>query len=319
MTSILVTGSAGFIGHHLMCRLAADGHCITGVDNLDPYYDPGLKRARLDRQPAHTFHELDVAHPEALAALFEDTKPEVVVHLAAQAGARHSLKDPFSYAHSNVRGFLSVLEACRHHPVRHLVYASSSSVYGTDSTIPYSTQERADEPVSLYAATKRTGELMAYTYAKLYGIPTTGLRFFTVYGPWGRPDMAYFKFADLMTSGRPIEVFNEGHLSRDFTYVDDVVESVVRLLPHVPEAAVPHALYNIGRGRPVNLLEFIEVLERELGVVALREMRPMQPGDVYTTFADTAPMEAITGYRPQVDLEEGIRRFAAWYREWAGR
>ncbi|MFT5144324.1 MAG: UDP-glucuronate 4-epimerase [Rhodothermales bacterium] len=321
---VLVTGGAGFIGYHLVQRLLADGHSVVSVDNLDDYYDPELKRERLRQiedaggwDLRYQFVQMDIADHEALSGLFDRAKPSVVVNLAAQAGARHSIKDPFSYAHSNLTGFLSVLEACRHHPVKHLVYASSSSVYGTEAAVPYSTRERADQPVSLYAATKRANELMAYTYAKLYGVCATGLRFFTVYGPWGRPDMAYFKFADRMLAGEPIQVFNEGKLSRDFTYVDDVIEGVVRVMGHVPDATgAPHALYNIGRGEPVNLLVFIEMLEEALGVKANKEMVPMQPGDVYTTFADTLDLQLAVQYQPEVSLREGIRRFAEWYLEY---
>ncbi len=318
---VLVTGGAGFIGYHLVERLLRDGHEVTSIDSLNDYYDPTLKVARLDQidsTEAYRFIQMDISDREALMELFEASRFEVVVNLAAQPGVRNSLKNPFSYVDSNVVGFLSVLEACRHHPVKHLVYASSSSVYGTGSTVPYSTDQRADRPTSIYAATKRASELMAYSYSELYGIPSTGLRFFTVYGPWGRPDMAYFKFAELLRNGDTIPVYNNGELSRDFTYIDDIIESTARVIPLAPEANVPHVLFNIGRGEPVNLLAFITILEDELGICGTKELLPMQPGEMYTTYADTRDLEGAVDFVPQVSLRDGIRRFAAWYREYRG-
>ena len=318
---VLVTGGAGFIGFHLVRRLLRDGHEVTALDNLNDYYNPALKRARVEAIGTHTafrFVRMDLTEQEGVLQLFREKPFDLVVNLAAQPGVRHSIDNPFAYTRSNVIGFLSVLEACRHTGVEHLVYASSSSVYGVDSAVPFQTSEPAESPVSLYAATKRSNELMAHAYSHLYGFRATGLRFFTVYGPWGRPDMAYFSFTDQMTRGEPIKVFNEGKLSRDFTYIDDIVESTVRLIETRRSDGSFHVVYNIGRGEPVRLLDLISVLEEEFGVSARKEMVGMQPGDVYTTYADTSELERLIGYKAQVTLEEGIREFAKWYRTYRG-
>lgn len=316
--SVLVTGAAGFIGFHLARRLLDMGCQVTGLDNLNDYYDPGLKRARLARlQEAAGFRfvQADLADAAALGEAFSQAAPEVVVNLAAQAGVRYSIECPQSYVSSNLVGFFNVLEACRRHPVKHLVYASSSSVYGNQEKTPFSTDDPADRPVSLYAATKKSNELLAYCYSHLYGIPATGLRFFTVYGPWGRPDMAYFSFTRKILAGEPIRVFNGGDLYRDFTYVDDVVEGIVRLLfdPPKAEGGCPHRLYNIGNHRPEKLLDFIAALEAVIGREAKKEFLPMQPGDVYQTCADVAPLMHDYGFAPDTTLTEGLARFYAWY------
>ena len=322
---VIVTGAAGFVGFHLAARLLDEGVPVLGIDNLNPYYDPALKRARLARlegRDGFSFEAADLAEPERIRALFEDFAPTEVVNLAAQAGVRYSLDNPRAYLSANVDGFLSVLEACRFVPVRHLVYASSSSVYGASTAVPFSEADRADRPLSLYAATKRANELMAHTYAHLFGVPATGLRFFTVYGPWGRPDMAYYKFTQAIFAGEPIEVFNGGRMSRDFTYVDDVVEAMVRLLDHPPRAAAldpdaaPHALYNIGNHTPVALERFIAVIEAATGRTARRIDRPMQPGDVPATFADVSGLAAAVGFAPRTSIEDGIARFVAWFRDY---
>jgi UDP-glucuronate 4-epimerase len=313
---VLVTGGAGFIGFHLVQRLLADGHDVTSLDNLNDYYDPGLKEERVrqvESRASHRFVRMDLQDTDGLLDLFRSSDFEAVVNLAAQPGVRYSINNPFAYVESNVVGFLSVLEACRKYPVQHLVYASSSSVYGTNSAVPFSTNQRADRPISLYAATKRANELMAHSYAELYQIPSTGLRFFTVYGPWGRPDMAYFKFAEQILSGETVQVFNGGKLSRDFTYIDDIIESTTRVIGIPPPDRVPHRVYNIGRGQPVNLLDFIKVLEDALGTPARIEMLPMQPGEMYTTYADTSDLERAVDYVPEVTLSEGIRAFAEWF------
>jgi UDP-glucuronate 4-epimerase len=337
---ILVTGAAGFIGAATSLRLIEHGHEVVGLDNLNDYYSVALKRARLDRlqgHPAFRFVHADLADAPAMAQLFAGAGFERVVHLGAQAGVRHSLKDPHSYIQSNIVGMLNVLEGCRHHRVGHLVYASSSSVYGAGARLPYSVREAASHPVSLYAATKRSNELMAHSYSALFALPTTGLRFFTVYGPWGRPDMALFLFTSAILEGRPIEVFNHGHHRRDFTYVDDVVDGVVRVMDHIPEpcsdcgngtagqvsagpgredpsvSSAPYRLYNIGSNRPIELLRYIELLEECLGRKAEKNMLPMQPGDVADTFADVSELVADIGYRPTTPVEQGVRRFADWY------
>jgi UDP-glucuronate 4-epimerase len=326
---ILVTGAAGFIGFHLTMRLLAKGASVLGLDNLNGYYDVRLKRARLAEIGARcgdrarfTFAELDLTDYEGLAARLCDFRADCVVHLAAQAGVRYSLVNPRAFASANLDGFLSVLEACRAHPVRHLIYASSSSVYGASAKVPYHEDDPVAAPVSLYAATKRANELMAHSYAHLYGIPCSGVRFFTVYGPWGRPDMAYFSFAKAILEGRPIDVFNHGEMQRDFTYVDDVVEALVRLidLPPVkrrsasePEQA-PHTLYNIGNHTPIALKHFIATLETALGREASKRYLPMQPGDVPTTYADVKRLARIAGFAPRTSIEEGLGRFVAWYR-----
>jgi UDP-glucuronate 4-epimerase len=322
---VIVTGAAGFIGFHLARRLLDGGVPVVGVDNLNDYYDPALKRARLARlegRNGFAFVQADIADYDRIRATFEEFRPTEIVHLAAQAGVRYSLDHPRAYVSANVDGFLSILEACRSHPVRHLIYASSSSVYGANTKVPFSEQDRADHPVSLYAATKRANELMAHTYAHLFGVPATGLRFFTVYGPWGRPDMAYYKFTKAIVEGQPIEVFNGGRMSRDFTYVDDVVEAMVRLLDHPPPGAAgdpdaaPHALYNIGNHTPVALERFIAVIEAATGRTARRIDRPMQPGDVPATFADVSGLAAAVGFAPRTSIEDGIARFVAWFRDY---
>ena len=321
--SVVVTGAAGFIGFHVANRLLDRGETVVGVDDFNPYYDPALKQARADRLLARAGFKLeraDVAEPAAFAALLRDSAADRVVHLAAQAGVRWSLDHPFDYQRANLAGHLSVLEACRHQPgLKHLVYASSSSVYG-DRPLGgegFREDEPVDEPVSLYAATKRAGELMSGTYARLYGMPLSGLRFFTVYGPWGRPDMAYWLFTQKILAGEPIEVFGEGRLARDFTYVDDIVDGVLGVLDR-PPAAGDHRLFNIGDSRPVDLLSMITALETALGRTAEKIYRPMQPGDVTATYADISRITALTGYAPAVPLEEGLVRFVRWYREWSG-
>ncbi len=321
---ILVTGAAGFIGFHLASRLLEDGCEVVGVDNLSPYYDVSLKEARLARltqRPGFTFHRLGIEDKAAFHQAFEQAAPDAVVNLAAQPGVRYSIDHPDVYVQTNVVGFLNVLEACRTWPVRHLVYASSSSVYGANVKQPFSVEDRVDHPVSLYAATKKSNELMAFCYSHLYGIPTTGLRFFTVYGPWGRPDMAYFKFTDAILAGRPIDVYNHGKMRRDFTYVDDIVEGVVRTLRLPPEPdpealGARYRLCNIGNHEPVELMDMIGALEQALGRKAELKMLPMQPGDVPATYADVADLERLTGFRPQTKLEEGIARFVSWYRRY---
>lgn len=328
----LVTGAGGFIGFHVCKRLIKEGFDVTGLDNLNDYYSVSLKKNRLTElgieQPekgikvtsakdgSFGFYHTDLVDRAAMDSIFKSVKPDLVIHLAAQAGVRYSLENPHSYINSNVAGFLNVIEGCRHHGVDHLIYASSSSVYGDNSEVPFQTTQQLDRPVSLYAATKKANELMAYTYSHLYGIPSTGLRFFTVYGPWGRPDMAYFKFADLMTSGKQIDVYNHGDMYRDFTYVDDIVESIFRLTNKPPEGDDPYRLLNIGYGSPVKLLTFIELLENMLGTDVEKNYLPMQPGDVPRTWADTAELRELTGYTPQISLEDGIREFVAWYQEY---
>jgi len=314
--SLLVTGAAGFIGYHLCEALLARGCRVIGADSLNEYYDVGLKEARLARLEAHAGFEatrIDLADRRATEALFSAHRLAGVVHLAAQPGVRHSLTHPHDYVDSNLVAFLHVLEGCRHADVDHLVYASSSSVYGANRDLPYAVGDPVDHPVSLYAATKKANELMAHTYSHLYGLPTTGLRFFTVYGPWGRPDMAYFLFTRAILEGRPIDVFNHGRMRRDFTYVDDVVDGVLRVLDRVPETS--YDLFNIGHNQPVELLRFIEVLEEALGRRADRRLLPMQPGDVEATYADIEPLRAAVGFSPSTPIEEGLPRFVAWYRD----
>jgi UDP-glucuronate 4-epimerase len=333
MAKVLVTGAAGFIGFHVARRLLADGHDVVGLDNLNDYYDPGLKRARLTQltpERAFRFEQLDICDRPALAELFRAEAPARVVHLAAQAGVRYSLVNPHAYVEANLTGFLNVLEGCRQHGVEHLVFASSSSVYGANTKLPFSVHDNVDHPLSLYAATKKANELMAHTYAHLYGLPATGLRFFTVYGPWGRPDMALFLFTRAILEDRPIEVFNEGRMQRDFTYVDDVVEGVVRVLarPAEPDprwsgdhpdpgtSRAPFRVYNIGNDRPVELERYIQVLEQCLGRTARRILRPLQPGDVPATRADVDDLVRDFGYQPKTSVEEGIARFVEWYRSY---
>jgi UDP-glucuronate 4-epimerase len=333
--SVLLTGAAGFIGFHVAQRLLADGQRVVGVDNLSDYYDPTLKEARLERLRPHAnfvFERADVSDRAAMPELFRQHRPTRVVHLAAQAGVRYSLQNPHAYIDANLVGFGNVLEGCRHQEVEHLVFASSSSVYGANTRLPFSVHDNVDHPLSLYAATKKANELMAHTYAHLYGLPSTGLRFFTVYGPWGRPDMALFLFTRAILEDRPIDVFNEGRMQRDFTYVDDVVEGVVRVLakPPAPDpgwsgerpdpgtSRAPYRIYNIGNDRPVELLRYIKVLERCLGKRARMNLLPMQPGDVPATRADVADLARDFGYRPRTSVEEGVARFVAWYREYHG-
>ncbi len=328
---LLVTGAAGFIGSHAAQRFLARGDEVVGLDNLNNYYDVRLKEARLARlqaQPGFRFVKLDLADQAGMAALFEREKFQRVVHLGAQAGVRHSLADPHSYVSSNVVGTLNVLEGCRHQGVEHLVYASTSSVYGASTRMPFSEHEPASHPLSIYAASKRSCELMSHSYAALFGVPSTGLRFFTVYGPWGRPDMALFLFTRAILAGEPIEVYNNGHHQRDFTYVDDIVEGVVRVTDRVatadaawnsaaPDPAssrAPYRIYNIGSHRPVELLSYIEVLEECLGRKAERIMKPLQPGDVPDTFADVSELIRAVDYQPATPIEVGVRNFVEWYR-----
>lgn len=329
---ILVTGAAGFIGFHLVQRLAERGDEVVGLDSLNDYYDRRMKFGRLaatgvaesaveplrmaqsTRWAQYRFVQMALEEREALERLFAEERFEVVVNLAAQAGVRYSIENPHAYAQSNVVGFLNVLECCRHNAVRHLVYASSSSVYGRNAKVPFNEDDRTDTPVSLYAATKKANELMAHTYSSLYALPTTGLRFFTVYGPWGRPDMAPMLFADAITEDRPIKVFNGGDLARDFTYIDDITEGVVRVVAGDPPATeVPCKIYNIGCSTPVRLMDFISTMERAFGREAEKVMLPMQAGDVYQTYADTSLLERDYGYRPTTTLDEGIGRFVEWY------
>jgi UDP-glucuronate 4-epimerase len=321
---VLVTGVAGFIGMHCAERLLARGDHVVGVDNLNDYYDVRLKQARLARLSGRfTFHKTDITDRAAMEKLFAAEKPERVIHLAAQAGVRHSLKDPHAYVHGNVVGFLHILEGCRAIGAGHLVYASSSSVYGANARLPFSVRDNVDHPISLYAATKKSNELMAHVYSHLYRLPVTGLRFFTVYGPWGRPDMSPFIFTRAILDGRPIDVFNHGRMRRDFTYIDDIAEGVLRTLDRVarPEApgAVPARLYNIGNNRPVDLMTYIETLEKALGKKAIRNMLPMQPGDVQETAADIDSLDADIGFRPSTPLEVGVPRFVEWYLGYYGR
>jgi len=315
---ILVTGAAGFIGFHTARRLCRDGHQVVGLDNLNGYYSVELKQARLAQLATlgnFEFHRLDLADKQALLDLFAGQRFDQVIHLAAQAGVRYSIDSPDTYAQSNLVGFLNVLEACRAYKPAHLIYASSSSVYGLNHKLPYATSDAVEQPISFYAATKRANELMAHSYAHLYGIPTTGLRFFTVYGPWGRPDMALFKFTDAILKGQPIDVYNDGAMSRDFTYIDDIVEALVRLIPLPPEAetGAPNKVYNIGFGSPVKLLDFIECLEDALNIRAIKHFMPLQSGDVLNTWADTRELEARVGFRPQVTVSTGVPSFVDWY------
>lgn len=324
-----MTGVAGFIGSFVARRLLDSGQQVYGIDNLNDYYDVGLKHDRLAQltpDEGFTFERLDLFDREGMLALFRNNRFQYVIHLAAQAGVRYSLENPFAYADSNLSGFLNVLEGCRLMGVDHLVFASSSSVYGANRKVPFSVNDRVDYPVSLYAATKKANELMAHAYSDLYQIPTTGLRFFTVYGPWGRPDMAYFKFVESILRDRPIQVFNQGQMKRDFTYVDDVVEGVVRVMSHIPTAGpqtssdsqAPYKIYNIGNHQPVELLRFIQIIESALGKTAQTVMCPMQPGDVLATYADVSDLMADVGFVPSTSLEAGIERFVAWYRDYYG-
>jgi len=333
--TILITGAAGFIGFHVARRLLAAGRRVVGLDNLNQYYDPALKQARLallEHEPGFTFAKLDLADREGMQRLFAEHRFDRVVNLAAQAGVRYSIKDPHAYADANLLGFLNVLEGCRHRQVAHLVYASTSSVYGGNTRMPFSVHDNVDHPYSLYAATKKANELMAHSYSHLYGIATTGLRFFTVYGPWGRPDMALFLFTRAILAGEPIDVFNYGNHRRDFTFVDDIVEGVVRVMENIPtstegwdsehpDPATSHApwrVYNIGNNQPVELLRYIEVLEQCLGKTAEKNMLPMQPGDVPDTYADVKDLIDDVGYEPSTPIEVGVKRFVDWYKEYYG-
>ena len=333
---VLVTGCAGFIGMHVARRLLESGRTVVGLDNLNPYYDVRLKEARLRELTGFDrfrFEKVDLADKDGIGRLFEVERPDRVVNLAAQAGVRYSLQDPNAYASSNLVGFVNILEGCRHGKVEHLVYASTSSVYGANVSMPFGEDDPVDHPVSLYAATKRANELMAHTYSHLFGLPTTGLRFFTVYGPWGRPDMSMALFTQAILAGEPIRVFNHGRMRRDFTYIDDIVEGVVRVVDLVPlpgpadapdaytqpsRSAAPFRIYNIGNSQPVELLEYIRLLEAAIGKKAKLDPQPMQPGDVFATAADTAALEAAVGFRPATPLDEGIRRYVAWHRAYYG-
>jgi len=330
---ILVTGAAGFIGFHLCRRLLNDGYSVVGLDNLNSYYDVRLKEARLDiLKPfdKFSFVRLDLSDRDGMEKLFTDHVFDRVVHLAAQAGVRYSLENPHAYVESNLAGFLNILEGCRHAKVSHLVFASSSSVYGANTAMPFSVHHNVDHPVSLYAATKKANELMAHSYAALYQIPCTGLRFFTVYGPWGRPDMALFLFTDAILNKKPIDVYNHGRMKRDFTYIDDIIEGIVRVMNRIPVPDVdwsgdrpdpgtsfaPYRIYNIGNNNPVELMKFIETIENAIGMKAEKNMLPLQPGDVPATFADIDDLVDDTGFKPSTPIEEGIRRFIEWYTQW---
>jgi UDP-glucuronate 4-epimerase len=332
---ILVTGAAGFIGMHTSERLLARGDEVAGLDNLNDYYDPALKENRLARlrpHPNFRFIKLDVADRDGLQQLFETEKFDRVIHLAAQAGVRYSLQNPHAYVDSNLVGFVNILEGCRHTQVQHLVYASSSSVYGGNTRLPFSEHDNVDHPVSLYAATKKANELMAHTYSHLYRLPTTGLRFFTVYGPWGRPDMALFLFTKAILEGRPIDVFNHGQMLRDFTYIDDIVEGILRTLDHTAEpdadfdpahpdpasSHAPYRVFNIGNNNPVELMDFIAAIEDELGQPATKHLLPLQAGDVPATYADTSGLNAWTNFKPATSVRHGVSRFVAWYRAYYG-
>ncbi|MFZ2905741.1 MAG: NAD-dependent epimerase [Cyclobacteriaceae bacterium] len=331
--SILVTGAAGFIGFHLSGRLCKEGYSVTGIDNLNDYYDVNLKHARLNQLtslPDFEFHQLDLTDKKGVDDLFRKNNFTYVVNLAAQAGVRYSLTNPYAYLESNLHGFLNILEACRHHKTEHLIYASSSSVYGANKKMPFSVHHNVDHPISLYAASKKSNELMAHTYSALYNLPTTGLRFFTVYGPYGRPDMALFIFTKAILEGNPIEVYNHGKMKRDFTYIDDIVEGITRLVPKVPtgnkswngttpDAATsfaPYKLFNIGNNKPVELMRFIEVIEEKLGKKAIKNLMPLQTGDVPETFADVDDLMQEVGFKPSTSIEDGIGKFIEWYKDY---
>ena len=330
---VLVTGAAGFIGFHLSQRLLREGCTVIGVDNLNDYYDVRLKRdrlAQLEARDKFAFHRIDLSDQQGLDAVFAGTPVDVVVNLAAQAGVRYSLENPQAYVNSNLVGFVNILECCRHHHIKHLVFASSSSVYGANTRMPFSVHHNVDHPVSLYAASKKANELMAHTYSHLFSLPCTGLRFFTVYGPWGRPDMALFLFTKAILEGRPIQVFNHGKMQRDFTYIDDIVEGVVRVMGQQPQpdprwsgdapdpgtSYTPYRIFNIGNNNPVQLSDFIAEIEKALGRPAQKELLPLQPGDVPATFADIDDLTAAVGFKPQTPLAMGIERFVAWYKDY---
>lgn len=329
--NVLVTGGAGFIGFHLSKLLLNNGYRVTGIDNMNDYYDINLKEGRLNillKYKEYSFFKVDLKDKESIDQLFKQNKFDYVINLAAQAGVRYSIENPYAYVDSNLIGFINILEACRHHPIKHLLYASSSSVYGGNKVAPFSTEHSVDHPVSLYAATKKSNELMAHTYSHLYKIPTTGLRFFTVYGPWGRPDMAYFSFTNAILDDKPINVFNHGKMKRDFTYIDDIVEGIYRLLPLAPkanpewdetkdklsESFAPYKIYNIGNNKPVQLEKFISVLEDKIGKKAVKNYMEMQPGDVVKTYADTSDLEKAINFKPKTSIEEGLEKFANWYK-----
>ena len=330
---ILVTGTAGFIGFHLADKLCKNGWNVAGLDNLNDYYDVNLKKDRLNilkKNKNFYFYQVNLVERESMKEIFNSEKFDVVVNLAAQAGVRYSLINPYSYADTNLSGFLNILEGCRHNPVEHLIYASSSSVYGANTKMPFSVHDNVDHPVSLYAATKKANELMAHTYSNLYKIHTTGLRFFTVYGPWGRPDMALFIFTKKIIEGKPIDVYNNGKMRRDFTYVDDIVDGIIKLIPNIPEpnpewngdqpdsatSFAPYKLYNIGNNQPVELLRFIEVIEDNIGKKAVKNFMPMQPGDVPATYADVDDLIKAVGFKPSTTIEEGINKFVSWYKDY---
>ena len=330
--NVLVTGAAGFIGFHLCARLLKEGYQVVGLDNLNDYYDPTLKRARLKQlegHPSFSFHQVDIANRDRMEALFSGEPFARVVHLAAQAGVRYSVINPHAYADSNLTGFLNVLEGCRRQQVQHLIFASSSSVYGLNQSVPFSVHDSVDHPISLYAATKKANELMAHSYSHLFALPTTGLRFFTVYGPWGRPDMALFRFTRAILSGEPIDLYNHGHMQRDFTYIDDIVEGVTRVMNAIPTGNVNwdgkrpdpgsspacYRIFNIGNNQPVELERFVNAIEAATGRTAQRRLLPMQPGDVMVTAADIDSLENVCGFRPSTSIETGVARFVAWFRE----
>jgi len=331
--SILVTGAAGFIGLHLSLRLCNEGFNVIGIDNLNPYYDVKLKQSRvalLEKEPKFKFYQIDLNNKESLFDIFKESGFDYVVNLAAQAGVRYSIQNPEAYMKSNIHGFLNLLESCRHYPVKHLVYASSSSVYGANTKTPFSVHHNVDHPLSLYAATKKANELMAHTYSNLYNIPSTGLRFFTVYGPYGRPDMALFIFTKAIMEGKPISVFNNGKMKRDFTYIDDIIEGVFSIIDRIPQSNpgwdaknpdsatsfAPYRLYNVGNNNPVGLLQFIEVIEKCLGKKAIKKFQPLQDGDVPVTFADIDDLMEEVNFRPQTSLETGIQKFVDWYKDY---
>jgi len=330
---ILVTGAAGFIGFHLAKKLLEQSYPVIGIDNLNDYYDPQLKRSRLEilkKYPNFTFQKMDLKERDSVEKVFAKHRPDYVINLAAQAGVRYSIENPFVYVDSNLTGFMNILEACRSYPVKHLLYASSSSVYGGNKVVPFSTEHPVDHPVSLYAATKKSNELMAHTYSHLYSIPTTGLRFFTVYGPWGRPDMAYFSFAKKILAGEVIDVYNHGKMERDFTYIDDIVQGLEKLIPRPPEgnpdwdeekdplseSFAPYKIYNIGNNQPVALETFIAALEEKLGKKAEKNYMEMQPGDVVRTYADVRDLEKDINFKPDTTIDQGLEKFVQWYKEY---
>lgn len=332
MIKVLITGASGFIGFHLAKLLLEKEYEVVGIDNMNDYYDVSLKKSRLEileKYENYRFYKIDLKDKKSVDEIFEEYNFDYVINLAAQAGVRYSIKNPYSYIDSNIIGFINILEACRKNPVRHLIYASSSSVYGGNKMVPFSTEHNVDHPVSLYAATKKSNELMAHSYSHLYNIPTTGLRFFTVYGPWGRPDMAYFSFTDNIVNDRPINIFNHGDMERDFTYIDDIVEAIYKLINNIPksnfnwdesknkvsESFAPYKVYNIGNNTPIKLEKFISILEEKIGKKSIRNYMEMQDGDVKKTYADTSDLENDIGFRPNTSMEEGLKKFVDWYKE----